>query len=94
MSDYERSTVFPVSRVFAIAEEVFPARAELVRTAGDHHHVAYSGDEGTVEVEAHRHGPYTVVTARTDRLRTSKVDTVVRYFLNQLPYQYGDPDRE
>jgi hypothetical protein len=47
-----------------------------------------------VTVEAHRHGPSTVVVARTDRLRTSKVDTVVRHFLNQLPYQHGDPPRE
>jgi hypothetical protein len=94
MSDYERNTVFPVSQVFAIAEEVFPARADLVRTGADREHVVYSGDEGTVEVEAHRHGPYTVVTARTDRLRTSKLDIVTRFFLNQLPYQLGDPPRE
>ncbi len=58
------------------------------------HAVTYTGGEGTVTVEAHRHGPSTVVTAVTDRLRTSKLDGVVRYFMNQLPYQHGDPPRE
>lgn len=94
MSDYERSTVLPVREVFAQAEQIFPERAELARTDAGRHHVTFSGAEGTVEVEAHRHGPYTVVVTRTDRLRTSKVDGVVRYFMNQLPYQPGDPPRE
>jgi hypothetical protein len=56
--------------------------------------VTYSGGEGTVVLEAHRHGLSTQVTARTDRLRTSKVDGVVRHLFNQLPYQWGDPPRE
>ncbi|HEX2187802.1 MAG TPA: hypothetical protein VHG51_02830 [Longimicrobiaceae bacterium] len=94
MSDYERSTVYPARQVFEKAEEIFTARAELARADGDRHHVTFAGAEGTVEVEAHRHGPSTIVTVRTDRLRTSKVDGVVRYFLNQLPYQWGDPPRE
>lgn len=94
MSDYERSTVLPLSEIFARADEIFPARAELARTSESRHARTYAGDEGNVELEAHRHGPYTVVTVRTDRLRTSKVDGVVRYFMNQLPYQFGDPPRE
>ena len=94
MSDYERSTVLPVREVFAKADEIFTERAELRRTEERSHHVAYAGAEGKVEVEAHRHGPATVVTVRSDRLRTSKLDSVVRYFLNQLPYQWGDPPRE
>lgn len=94
MSDYERSTVFPVRQVFEKAHEIFPARAELERTAESRHGVTYTGAEGTVEIDAHRHGPSTVVTVRTDRLRTSKVDGVVRHFMNQLPYQHGDPPRE
>jgi hypothetical protein len=94
MSDYERSTVLPAREVFAKAAEIFPERAELAVAHESPHAVTYSGGEGTVELEAHRHGFSTVVTVRTDRLRTSKVDGVVRHFLNQLPYQYGDPPRE
>jgi hypothetical protein len=94
MSDYERSTVLPVREVLAKAEEIFPARAELTAAGQSGHGVTYTGGEGTVEIDAHRHGFSTVVTVRTDRLRTSRVDVVVRYFLNQLPYQYGDPPRE
>ena len=43
-----------------------------------------------------RHRYYEVpdFSLRTDRLRTSKVDGVVRYQMNQLPYQPGDPPRD
>jgi hypothetical protein len=94
MSDYERSTVLPIREIFQRADEILTERAELARTDEGRHHVTYSGGEGTVTLEAHRHGPSTIVTIRTDRLRTSKVDGVVRYLLNQLPYQWGDPPRE
>jgi len=94
MSDYERSTVLPTREVFARAHEVFTERAELSRTEESAHRVTYTGGEGTVTLEAHRHGLATQVVARTDRLRTSKVDGVVRYLFNQLPYQWGDPPRE
>lgn len=94
MSDYERSTVLPTREVFARAHEIFTERAELQRSEETAHRVTYTGAEGTVTLEAHRHGPATVVTARTDRLRTSKVDGVVRHLFNQLPYQWGDPPRE
>ena len=94
MSDYERSTALPMREVFARADEIFRERAELERTQEDRHAVTYTGGEGTVTLEAHRHGPSTVVTARTDQLRTSKLDGVVRYLMNQLPYQPGDPPRE
>jgi hypothetical protein len=94
MSDYERLTVLPTRDVFARAEEIFTERAELSRGEASRHHVTFMGGEGTVTLEAHRHGPQTVVTARTDRLRTSKIDGVVRHFMNQLPYQWGDPPRE
>ena len=36
------------------------------------------------------HGPFTEVTARTDRLRTSRMDYEIQRFLNCLPYEYGD----
>jgi len=94
MSDYERSTVLPTREVFARAHEILTERAELSRTEETSHRATYTGDEGTVVLEAHRHGLATQVTARTDRLRTSKVDGVVRYLFNQLPYQWGDPPRE
>jgi len=94
MSDYERSTVLPTRQVFAKAHEIFTERADLARVEESGHHVTYSGAEGTVTLEAHRHGLSTQVVARTDRLRTNKIDVVVRYLFNQLPYQWGDPPRE
>jgi hypothetical protein len=94
MSDYERSTVLSTREVFSRADEIFRERAELSRTGEHRHESTWSGAEGSVILEAHRHGLATLVTARTDQLRTSKLDAVVRYLLNQLPYQHGDPPRE
>ena len=94
MSDYERSTVLSAAKVLEMADEVLTSRAGLQRTAQSRHGAAYRGGEGNVSLEAHRHGPMTTVTVRTDQLRTSKVDVVVRHLLNQLPYQPGDPPRE
>jgi hypothetical protein len=94
MSDYERSTVLSTREVFRRADEIFQERAELARAGDGHHEGTWTGAEGTVVLEAHRHGTATLVTARTDRLRTSKLDGVVRYLMNQLPYQHGDPPRE
>jgi hypothetical protein len=94
MADYERNTVLPISRVFELAGEILTTRAALQRTRNDRHAVTYSGGEGTVSIEAHRHGIMTTVTVRTNQLRTSKLDVVVRHLLNQLPYQPGDPERE
>lgn len=94
MSDYERNTALPTARVLEIAEEILTERAGLSRARGDHHGATYTGGEGTVAIEAHRHGPMTTVTVRTNQLRTSKVDIVVRHLLNQLAYQPGDPERE
>ena len=94
MSDYERNTALPRAEVLRLAEEILTTRAGLTRARSDHHGATYTGGEGTVALEAHRHGPITTVTARTNQLRTSKVDAVVRHLLNQLPYQPGDPPRE
>jgi hypothetical protein len=94
MSDYERSTVLSTREVIRLADEIFRERAELARAAEENHHeTTWSGAEGTVTLEVHRHGMATLVTARTDQLRTSKLDIVVRHLLNQLPYQHGDPPR-
>jgi hypothetical protein len=94
MSDYERSTVLSSREVFQRADEIFRERAELTMSGDGRHERSWTGAEGTVHLDAHRHGMATLVTVRTDRLRTSKLDAVVRHLLNQLPYQHGDPGRE
>jgi hypothetical protein len=93
MSDYQRYTSLPVREVFQKAEEVLPERAGLTRSRDSRHSVTYTGAEGTVTLDAHRHGPSTDVVARTNQLRTSKLDIAVRHLFNQLPYQPGDPPR-
>jgi hypothetical protein len=94
MADYERMTALSTREVFEIAQQVFATdRIDLKRTRESHHSVSYAGGEGTVTLEAHRHGMYTAVVARTNQLRTSRLDNVVRHLLNQLPYQAGDPAR-
>jgi hypothetical protein len=94
MADYERMTALSTREVLETAREVFSSdRIDVKQTRESHHSVTYSGAEGTVTIDAHRHGTYTVVVARTNQLRTSRIDNVVRHFLNQLPYQAGDPAR-
>lgn len=93
MSDYERSTATPLREVFAKAHEILTSQVEMERTRDGRHSVTYIGGEGTVTLDAHRHGLHTIVTARTNQLRTSRLDEVVRYLMNQLPYQPGDPAR-
>ena len=90
MSDYQRYTADPAREVLRKADEILTERAGVRRTRESRHSVTYSGAEGTVVLDVHRHGFSTDVVARTNQLRTSKLDTVVRYLLNQLPYQPGD----
>jgi hypothetical protein len=94
MADYERLTALPTQEIFRRTEDILTTRGGLSRTRESAHGVTYSGGEGTVSIDVHRHGPVASVTARTNQLRTSKIDNVVRYLLNQLPYQPGDPARE
>jgi len=94
MAAYERNTILPVSAILELSNELLSSRAGLNRTRESGHGATYTGGEGTASVEAHRHGAATTVTIRTNQLRTSKLDTVVRHLLNQLPYQPGDPARE
>lgn len=94
MADYERNTVLSTTRVLELTGQVLSDRAGLQPSRQDGHGATYTGPEGTVNVEAHRHGAMTAVTIRTNQLRTSKVDIVVRHLMNQLPYQPGDPERE
>ena len=90
MSDYERFTALPVREVLARADEILTTEVAMKRTRESRHTVTYTGGEGTVTLDAHRHGLSTTVTARTNQLRTSRLDEVVRYLMNQLPYQPGD----
>ena len=92
MSDYQRYTALPASEILALADEILAERAGLHRSRESRHAVTYAGREGVVSLEAHRHGPMTDVIARTNQLRTSKIDMAVRHLLNQLPYQPGDDE--
>ena len=94
MADYERLTALSAREIWERVDEILTTRGELAMTREGHHDRTYAGGEGSVHVDVHRHGPAAVVTIRTDRLRTSKVDGVVRHLMNQLPYQPGDPPRE
>jgi len=90
MSDYQRYTALPAREVLALADDVLSERAGLHRSRESRHAVTYSGREGVVSLEIHRHGAMTDVIARTNQLRTTKVDNAVRHLLNQLPYQPGE----
>src|SRR5690606_24333083 len=88
-----RFTAASVQEVLRTAEELLTARLPLRKTSEDHHSITLSGGDGTVTIVAHRHGPDTVVHARTDQLRTSRLDVDVQYFMQMLPYQPGDRKR-
>jgi hypothetical protein len=90
MAGYQRKTAYPPSRVLEEAEEVLPDILGVSRTKDGRHSATWSGEEGTVTLTAHRHGPYTDVVAQTDRLRTSRMDYEIQKFLNRLPYEPGD----
>jgi len=90
MAGYQRKTALSPKEVLAKAEEVIPELVGLTRSKGSSHESSFSGDEGTVTISAHRHGPYTDVVASTDRLRTSRLDYEIQRFLNLLPYEPGD----
>ncbi len=90
MAGYQRKTAMDPRGVLAKAEEILPERIGLARAKGASHGATYSGEEGTVSLSVHRHGPYTEVVASTDRLRTSRLDYEIQRFLNHLPYEPGD----
>ncbi len=90
MAGYQRKTAMAPKEILAKAEEVLPDRIGLAKSKSSAHGATYSGDEGTVTLSVHRHGPYTDVVASTDRLRTSRVDYEIQKFLNLLPYEPGD----
>jgi len=90
MAGYQRKTALGPAAILEKAAEVLPEILGLSRTKEGGHSATYSGEEGTVTLNAHRHGPYTDVVAQTDRLRTSRLDYEVQRFLNRLPYEPGD----
>ena len=88
--NYERFTAAPIRDVLRLAEEILTERLPIRKTASDHHSIRREGGDGVAVIEAHRHGLETTVHARTDQLRTSRLDTEVQYFLTMLPYQPVD----
>ena len=91
MAGYQRKTAMGPREVLAQAEVHLPEYIGLRRSRESSHGATYTGDEGQVVLTAHRHGPYTDVTAQTNRLRTSRIDYEIQRFLKTLPYEYGDP---
>ena len=90
MAAYERLTALPAEEVLATAERFLTERIPLERTGTGHHSVTLAGGDGTVEIHVHAHGLATAVEARTDQLRTSRIDIETQHFLNELPYEPGD----
>ncbi|CAN5637591.1 hypothetical protein BH23GEM9_BH23GEM9_06320 [soil metagenome] len=87
---YERMTAASIRDVLRLAEDVLTERLPIRKVAGDSHSIRLEGGDGTVTIEAHRHGLETQVHAATDQLRTSRLDLDVQYFMTLLPYQPGD----
>ena len=90
MAGYQRKTALAPSEILEQADQLMPERLGLTRSRNSAHGATFTGEEGTVVLSAHRHGPYTIVVADTDRLRTSRMDYEVQRFLNELPYEPGD----
>ena len=83
MAGYQRRTALA-------PDQVLPKILGISRSKSSGHGATFSGNEGTVTLSAHRHGPFTDVVASTDRLRTSRMDYEIQKFLNLLPYEPGD----
>jgi hypothetical protein len=93
MAGYQRKTALSPKEVLAKADEILPEMVGLSRSKSSSHGATFSGEEGTVTLSVHRHGPYTDVVVSTDRLRTSRLDYEIQKFLNLLPYEPGDRPR-
>jgi hypothetical protein len=90
MAHYERYTAATVADALELAEDVLTSRLPITVEARDRHSIRLHGGDGSVTIEVHRHGVDTVVHARTDQLRTSRLDLDVQYFMALLPYQPGE----
>lgn len=90
MAGYQRKTALSPREILGKAEELLPQAIGLNRTSQTAHGATFDGEEGTVTLSVHPHGPYTTVVANTDQLRTSRLDYEIQRFLNRLPYEPGD----
>lgn len=90
MAGYVRKTIVLPDEVLEKARAVLPVRLGLSEAKRTGHEAVWEGKEGRLVLHAHTHSLYTEVTARTDQLRTSRMDYEVQKFLNQLPYEAYD----
>ena len=90
MAGYQRKTALGPRASLEMAAKFLPEFIGLKCTRQSPNAATYTGEEGIVTLHAYRHGPYTEVTAETDRLRTSRMDYEIQRFLNTLPYEHGD----
>lgn len=90
MADYERVTAATVREVLTAAEETLTSRLPIEKVASDSHSITLEGEDGRVTITARREGVETVVIARTDQFRTSRLDAETTFFLDRLPYQPGE----
>jgi hypothetical protein len=77
-----------------LAGEYLKQRIPLEISSHDHHSITLTGGDGTVTISAHSHGMETAVTVMTDQVRTSRIDVEAQNYLNQLPYQPEDRQRQ
>lgn len=94
MASYQRLTAMGGKEAVRLAAEYMIQRIPLEVTAQDAHAVTLTGIDGTMTVSAHSHGLETQVTVATDQLRTSRIDLEAQHYMNQLPYQPEDRQRQ
>jgi len=90
MATYERMTALPGREALRKAEEVLTSRLPLKKVKEDAHSITLTGPDGTVTIEVHRHGLDTSVKAKTDQLRTSRLDYDTQFYMALLAYQPGE----
>lgn len=94
MASYQRLTAMGGAEAVRVAAEYLQTRIPLEIVSQDRHSVTLKGGDGTITVTAHAHGLDTEVTAATDQLRTSRIDLEAQHYMNQLPYQPEDRQRD
>jgi hypothetical protein len=83
-------TAAGMKEVLDAAEKLLTERLPITKTKQDRHSATFVGGDGMLTVSVHRHGLETQVIARTDQVRTSRLDVETQYFLGKLPYQPGN----
>ena len=94
MAGYQRLTAMGGTEAVRLAAEYLQERIPLEVVSQDRHSVTLSGGDGTITISAHAHGMETEVTVSTDQLRTSRIDLEAQHYMNQLPYQPEDRQRD